>query len=40
VLVISVRRVENLQGDLFGKLRVQNRAAAVAAAHDLGLLDE
>jgi DNA-binding CsgD family transcriptional regulator len=32
--------VENLQGNLFRKLRVHNRAAALAAAHDLGLLDE
>jgi DNA-binding NarL/FixJ family response regulator len=40
LLGISVRTVENLQGNLFRKLRVHNRAAALAAAHDLGLLDE
>jgi len=38
-LGISVRTVENLQGNLFRKLRVHSRAAAVAAARDLGLLD-
>jgi DNA-binding CsgD family transcriptional regulator len=35
-----VRTVENLQGNLFRKLRVHSRAAAVAAAHQLGLLDD
>jgi DNA-binding NarL/FixJ family response regulator len=40
VLGISVRTVENLQGNLFRKLRVHSRAAALAAARDLGLLDE
>jgi DNA-binding NarL/FixJ family response regulator len=38
-LGISVRTVENLQSNLFRKLRVHSRAAAVAAAHDLGLLE-
>lgn len=40
MLGISIRTVENLQGNLFKKLRVHNRAAALVAAHDLGLLDE
>jgi DNA-binding NarL/FixJ family response regulator len=40
MLGISVRTVENLQGNLFRKLRVHSRAAALVAAHDLGLLDE
>ena len=39
-LGISVRTVENLQSNLFRKLRVHSRAAAVAAAHHLGLFDE
>lgn len=39
-LGISVRTVENLQGNLFRKLRVHSRAAAVAAAHHLGLLND
>lgn len=39
-LGISVRTVENLQSNLFRKLRVHSRAAAIAAAHDLGLLDD
>lgn len=38
-LGISVRTVENLQSNLFRKLRVHSRAAAVAAARDLGLLE-
>lgn len=40
LLGISIRTVENLQSNLFRKLRVHNRAAALIAAHDLGLLDE
>jgi DNA-binding NarL/FixJ family response regulator len=40
LLGISVRTVENLQSNLFRKLRVHSRAAALVAAHDLGLLDE
>jgi DNA-binding NarL/FixJ family response regulator len=40
MLGISVRTVENLQGNLFKKLRVHSRAAALVAAHNLGLLDE
>jgi DNA-binding NarL/FixJ family response regulator len=39
-LGISIRTVENLQSNLFRKLRVHSRAAALVAAHDLGLLDE
>jgi DNA-binding NarL/FixJ family response regulator len=39
-LGISVRTVENLQSNLFRKLRVHSRAAALVAASDLGLLDE
>lgn len=37
-LGISARTVENLQGSLYRKLRVHNRSAALAAAHDLDLL--
>ena len=37
-LGIAVKTVENLQGRLFRKLGVRNRAQAVAAAHALGLL--
>jgi DNA-binding CsgD family transcriptional regulator len=40
MLGISIRTVENLQSNLFKKLRVHSRAAALVAAHDLGLLDE
>lgn len=40
LLGISIRTVENLQSNLFKKLRVHSRAAALVAAHDLGLLDE
>lgn len=40
MLGISVRTVENLQSNLFKKLRVHSRAAALVAAHSLGLLDE
>lgn len=40
MLGISVRTVENLQSNLFKKLRVHSRAAALVAAHNLGLLDE
>jgi DNA-binding NarL/FixJ family response regulator len=40
LLGISIRTVENLQSNLFRKLRVHSRAAALVAAHDLGLLDE
>lgn len=40
LLGISVRTVENLQSNLFRKLRVHSKAAALVAAHDLGLLDE
>jgi len=40
LLGISTRTVENLQSNLFRKLRVHSRAAALVAAHDLGLLDE
>ncbi|HEU5475956.1 MAG TPA: response regulator transcription factor [Actinophytocola sp.] len=40
MLGISIRTVENLQSNLFRKLRVHSRAAALVAAHDLGLLDE
>jgi DNA-binding NarL/FixJ family response regulator len=39
-LGISIRTVENLQSNLFRKLRVHSRAAALVAAHELGLLDE
>jgi DNA-binding NarL/FixJ family response regulator len=39
-LGISVRTVENLQSNLFRKLRVRSRTAALAAARELGLLDE
>jgi DNA-binding NarL/FixJ family response regulator len=37
-LGIAVKTVENLQGRLFRKLGVRNRAQAVAAAHNRGLL--
>lgn len=37
-LGISPKTVENLQGRLFRKLSVRNRAQAVARAHGLGLL--
>ena len=37
-LGISAKTVENLQGRLFRKLGVRNRAQAVARAHGLGLL--
>jgi DNA-binding NarL/FixJ family response regulator len=37
-LAISAKTVENLQGRLFRKLGVRNRAQAVARAHGLGLL--
>jgi DNA-binding NarL/FixJ family response regulator len=37
-LSISAKTVENLQGRLFRKLGVRNRAQAVARAHGLGLL--
>lgn len=40
LLGISIRTVENLQSNLFRKLRVHSRAAALIAAHDLGLLDD
>lgn len=40
LLGISIRTVENLQSNMFKKLRVHSRAAALVAAHDLGLLDE
>lgn len=40
LLGISIRTVENLQSNLFRKLRVHSRAAALVVAHDLGLLDE
>jgi DNA-binding NarL/FixJ family response regulator len=40
LLGISIRTVENLQSNLFRKLRVHSKAAALVAAHDLGLLDE
>jgi DNA-binding NarL/FixJ family response regulator len=40
MLGISIRTVENLQSNLFKKLRVHSRAAALVAAHNLGLLDE
>lgn len=40
LLGISIRTVENLQSNMFRKLRVHNRAAALVVAHDLGLLDE
>jgi DNA-binding NarL/FixJ family response regulator len=39
-LGISVRTVENLQGNLFRKLRVHRKSAALMVAHDLGLLEE
>jgi DNA-binding NarL/FixJ family response regulator len=39
-LGISVRTVENLQSNLFRKLRVHSRAAALVAANELGLLDD
>jgi DNA-binding NarL/FixJ family response regulator len=38
-LGIAQKTVENLQGRLFAKLAVRNRAQAVARAHTLGLLD-
>jgi DNA-binding CsgD family transcriptional regulator len=37
-LGIAVKTVENAQGHLFRKLGVHNRAAAVATAYALGLL--
>jgi DNA-binding CsgD family transcriptional regulator len=37
-LGIAVKTVESLQGRLFRKLGVRNRAQAVAAAHTRGLL--
>ncbi|SDZ44298.1 DNA-binding response regulator, NarL/FixJ family, contains REC and HTH domains [Amycolatopsis xylanica] len=37
-LGISSRTVENLQGNLFRKLRVHSRTAAFVAAHDLRLI--
>lgn len=40
LLGISIRTVENLQGNLFKKLRVHSRSAALIAAHELGLLDD
>jgi DNA-binding NarL/FixJ family response regulator len=40
LLGISVRTVENLQSNLFRKLGVHSKAAALSAAHELGLLDE
>ncbi|ONI70794.1 hypothetical protein ALI144C_50280 [Actinosynnema sp. ALI-1.44] len=40
LLGISVRTVENLQGNLFRKLRVHRKAAALVVAHELGLLEE
>jgi DNA-binding NarL/FixJ family response regulator len=40
LLGISIRTVENLQSNLFRKLRVHSKAAALVAAHDLGLLEE
>jgi len=40
LLGISVRTVENLQSSLFRKLGVHSKAAALAAAQDLGLLEE
>jgi DNA-binding NarL/FixJ family response regulator len=40
LLGISVRTVENLQGNLFRKLRVHRKAAALVVAHELGLLNE
>ena len=39
-ILSAIRTVENLQSNLFRKLRVHSRAAALVAAHDLGLLDE
>jgi DNA-binding NarL/FixJ family response regulator len=38
-LGITPKTVENLQGRLYRKLQVRNRAQAVARAHELGLLD-
>jgi DNA-binding NarL/FixJ family response regulator len=40
LLGISVRTVENLQSNLFRKLGVHNKAAALAMSHKLGLLTE
>lgn len=40
LLGISTKTVENLQGRLYRKLRVRNRAQAVARAHLLGLIPE
>jgi DNA-binding NarL/FixJ family response regulator len=40
LLGISVRTVENLQSNLFRKLRVHRKAAALIVAQDLGLLQE
>jgi DNA-binding NarL/FixJ family response regulator len=37
-LGVAAKTVENLQGRLFRKLGVRNRAQAVARAHELGLL--
>jgi DNA-binding CsgD family transcriptional regulator len=39
-LGISARTVENLQGNLFRKLRVHSRTAALVVAHDLWLIDD
>jgi DNA-binding NarL/FixJ family response regulator len=39
LLGISVRTVENLQGNLFRKLRVHRKVAALVVAHELGLLE-
>jgi two-component system, NarL family, nitrate/nitrite response regulator NarL len=39
-LGIAAKTVENLQGRLFRKLGVRNRAQAVALAHSLGLIPE
>ena len=38
-LAISAKTVENLQGGLFRKLGVRNRAQAVSRAHALGVLE-
>jgi len=38
-LGIAQKTVENIQARLFRKLRVRNRAGAVASAHSLGLLE-
>jgi DNA-binding CsgD family transcriptional regulator len=39
-LGIAHKTVENLQGRLFAKLGVRNRAQAVLRAHTLGLLPD